>query len=248
MLHFRSVYVSLLFYFSSVCLLLANFSWVLLFLFLFLCLPLSIVSSTLTNYPSPVLWYGRASIPSRMSFLSKKIVPWAVFPVFVRFVIILVWSFISSSSSKFSLCSAIINASSTSSSLKVPFPSPVILCFSFFLFACELFWRGWPLATSRLDYLYYILVELSSFAVGFHELMDSKNVNHLLADCSQWPHIHFCYISIRYLIGPTCRDSVLRSSMQRTLLIFRLKGFIRIFVSGSHTSVIVHMLLRLFSL
>ena len=99
-----------------------------------------------------------------------------------------------------------------------------------------------------LDYLYYILVELSSFAVGFHELMDSKNVNHLLVDCSQWPHIHFCFISNRYLIGPICGGSVLRSSMQRTLLIFRLKGFIRIFVSGSHKSVVAHMLLRLFSL
>ena len=62
-----------------------------------------------------------------------------------------------------------------------------------------------------LDYLYYTLVELSSFAVGFHELMDSKNVNHLLVDCSEWPHIHFCYISIRYLIGPICGDSVLRN-------------------------------------
>ena len=99
-----------------------------------------------------------------------------------------------------------------------------------------------------LGYLYYILVELSSFAVGFHELMDRKNVNHLLVDCSQRPHIHFCYISTRYLIGPICGGSVLRSSMQRTLLIFRLKGFIRIFVSGSHTSVITHMLARLFSL
>ena len=46
---------------------------------------------------------------------------------------------------------------------------------------------------------------------------------------------------------PNLRGSVLRSSMQRTLLIFRLKGFIRIFVSGSQTSVIAHMLLRLFS-
>ena len=72
-----------------------------------------------------------------------------------------------------------------------------------------------------LDYLYYTLVELSSLAVGFHELMDSKNVNHLLVDCSQWPYIHFCYISIRYLIGPICGGSVLRSSMQRTLLILR---------------------------
>ena len=59
-----------------------------------------------------------------------------------------------------------------------------------------------------LDYLFYILVELSSFAVGFHELMDSKNVNHLLVDCSQWPHIHFCYILIRYLIDPICGGSL----------------------------------------
>ena len=117
-------------------------------LFLFRCLPFSNLSSTLTNYPSPVSWHGRASIPSRMLFLSNKIVPWAVSPVFVRFGIILVLSFISSLSSMFSLCSAIISASSTSSSLQVPFPSPIIFCFLFFLFACELFWRGWPLATS----------------------------------------------------------------------------------------------------
>ena len=56
---------------------------------IFVCLPFSIVSSTLTNYPSPV-WHGWASIPSRMSFLANKIVPWAVFPVFVRFDIIFV--------------------------------------------------------------------------------------------------------------------------------------------------------------
>ena len=37
--------------------------------------PLDLFSSTLTNYPSPVLWHGRASIPNRMSFLSNKIVP-----------------------------------------------------------------------------------------------------------------------------------------------------------------------------
>ena len=55
---------------------------------------------------------------------------------------------ISSLSSMFSLCSAIINAFSTSSSLQVPFPSPVTFYFLFFLFACELFWRGLPIATS----------------------------------------------------------------------------------------------------
>ena len=148
----------------------------------------------------------------------------------------------------FSLCSSIINASSTNSSLQVPFPFPATFCFLFFLFACELCWRCLPIATSCWITCYHILVELSSFAVGFHELMDSKNVNHLLADCSQRPHIHFCLISIRYLIGPICRGSVLRSSMQRTLLIFHLEGFIRTFVSGSHTSDIAHMLPRLFSL
>ena len=84
--------------------------------------PLHLFSSTLTNYPSRVLRHGRASIPSRMSFFSNKIVPWTVFPVFLRFDIILVWSFISSLSGMFSFCSANINASSTSSSLKVPFP------------------------------------------------------------------------------------------------------------------------------
>ena len=125
-LYFRPVYASLLFNFTSVCLLLANFSWFLLFWFLFRCLPFSNLSSTLTNYPSPVSWHGRASIPNRMSFLSNKIVPWAVFPVFVRFDIILIWYYIGI---MFSLCSAIINASSTSSSLQVPFPSPVIFHF-----------------------------------------------------------------------------------------------------------------------
>ena len=101
--------------------------------FLFRCLPFSNLSSTLTNYPSPVSRHGRASIPNRMSFLSNKIVPWAVFPVFVRFYIILVLSFISSLSSMFSLYSAIINASSTSSSLQLPFPFPVTF---FFYFTC----------------------------------------------------------------------------------------------------------------
>ena len=128
------------------------------------------------------------------------------------------------------------------------FSFPCNLLFLIFLVCMWAILERFAACHQLLDYLYYILVELSSFAVDFHELMDSKNVNPLLVDCSQWPHIHFCYISILYLICPICGGSVLRSSMQRTLLIFRLKGFIRIFVSGSHTSVIAHMLLRLFLL
>ena len=104
----------------------------------------------------------------------------------------------------FSLCSAIINASSTSSSLKVPLPSPVIFCFLFFLFACELFLERLAARHQLLDYLFYILVKLSSFAVGFHELMDCKKcqpfpgglqsmATHTLLlyinPVSDWPHL-----------------------------------------------------------
>ena len=100
---------------------------------LFCCLPFSNLSSTLTNYPSPVSGQGRASILNRMSFFSNKIVPWAVFPVFVRFDIILVFQLYFKFVQMFSLCSVIINASSISSSLQVPFPSPVTFCS---LFSC----------------------------------------------------------------------------------------------------------------
>ena len=77
-----------------------------------------------------------------------------------------------------------------------------------------------------LDYLYYILVELSSFAVGFHELVDSKNVSHPLVACSQWPHIHFCYISIRYLIGPICGVVCSGLRCREHYLFFVLKGLL----------------------
>ena len=74
-------------YFTSVCLLLATFFfWVSLFyffFFLFRCLPSPNLYSTLANYPSPVSGHGRVSIPNRMPFLSNKIVPWAVCPVFL---------------------------------------------------------------------------------------------------------------------------------------------------------------------
>ena len=81
----------------------------------------------------------------------------------------------SSLSSTFSQCSALINMSSISSLLQVTFPFPVTFCFLFFLFACELFWRSLPISTSRwITVLYRILLELSSSAVGSHEVMDSN--------------------------------------------------------------------------
>ena len=51
----------------------------------------------------------------------------------------------------FSLCSAItfsMRPAPVAYLIQVPFPSPVIFCFLFFLFACELFWRGLPIANS----------------------------------------------------------------------------------------------------
>ena len=120
-------------------------------------------------------------------------------------------------------CHYILNASSTSSLFNTStFSFPCNLLFLIFLVCMWAILERFADCQQLLDDLYHILVELSSFAVSFHEPMDSKNVNHRLADCSQWPHIHFCYISIRYLIGPICRGSVLRSSMQITWLIFRL--------------------------
>ena len=74
----------------------------------------------------------------------------------------------------FSYCSAIVNAASTSSSVAhfhigIPFPSPVT-----FLLVFPVCMRA-TLAKfadhhQLLDYLYHILVELSSSAVGFHKL------------------------------------------------------------------------------
>ena len=248
MLNFGSVYVSLLFYFISVCLLLVNFSWVLLFLFYFSVCLSPLFPQPLTNYPSPVLWHGRASIPSRMSFLSNKIVPWAVFPVFVRFDIILVWNFISGLSSMFSLCSAIINASSTSSSLKVPLPSPVIFCFLFFLFACELFWRGWPLATSCWTTCFTSWWSWEALQLAFMNLWTVK-----MSTIPRWTAVNghtYTFVIYQSGIWLTPSAGVVCSGLRcrEHYLFFHPKGFIRIFVSGSHTSVIAHMLSRLFSL
>ena len=183
-----------------------------------------------------------------MSFLSNKIVPWALFPVFVRFDITLVWNFISGLSSMFALCSAIINASSTSSSLKVPLPSPVIFCFLFFLVCMWAILERLAARHQLLDYLFYILVKLSSFAVGFHELIDSK-----MSTISRWTAVNghtytFVIYQSGFWLAPSAGVVCPGLRCREHYLFFHPKGFIRIFVSGSHTSVIAHMLSRLFSL
>ena len=72
--------------------------------------------------------------------------------------------------------------------------------------------------------------------------------NHLLVDCGQWTHIYLCSVSIRYMIGPICRGSALRPSMQSTFPIFSKGFFSGVFVSGSRTSIIANTLLGLFLL
>ena len=209
--------------------------------------PLHLFSSTLTNYPSPALWHGRASIPSRMSFFPNKIFPWAVFLVFVRFDIILVWSFISRLSSMFSFCSANINASSTSSSLKVPFPSPVIFCFLFFLFACEPFWRGWPLATSCWTTCITSWWSWAALQLAFMNLWTVK-----MSTIFWWTAVNVhTYTFVLYWSGIWLAPSagVVCSGLRcrEHYLFFLLKGLLR-FLYQAATSVIAHMLLRLFSL
>ena len=106
-----------------------------------------------------------------------------------------------------------------------------------------------------LDYLYHILVELSSSAVGFHVLMDSK-----MSTTSWWTalngHKYIGFISIWSMIGPICKGSALRPSMQSTSPTFFLrvflcvfsKCFLGFFLSDSRTSISDNILVRFFLL
>ena len=106
----------------------------------------------------------------------------------------------------------------------------------FFFFYCLFFIRS-----SILDLWSSVLDPRSSILHPRSSILETMRP-------AQVVHYKYTFISILYSIGPICRGSALRPSMQSTFHIFCQNGFIRIFLSSSHTSNIANMLLRLFSL